>query len=422
MIHALFWGAQVFPTQFMPLLSTSIDQLAWYENTGGPNGECFGTLRGDTCFFDDNALLSGVLTNTYLHVLPTAKVYTDATTAMNYVLSNTDAQGGVPQKPAELGQGSFYMNPVVRVSQDEVEYGTLFGNSADIAIGLSYFNEVNNPALGLITASGLFRSSTTYTDGAWVPKNVGPLAGDSGDVTLLALDLYKSSGNPQYLTYAENLVNLMAAKWVVPTNGAVHQDAVNGGAGLVNILCKLYEADHNVTYFNEAKSIIDFILNNNRDTGGWFSNGTGTPTSDWNTVRTGDAPDADTTLLTQAAAASAILQFAYVDLNYPPTPGSVNLQTSIALTTTSTGYSETLTVTNKGTAVAPSVLVSSATLGAAAGTTLPALLGDLQSNQSASVTLTFPASAGADDTPTAERVAGTYSGGTFGGTLRTTLP
>jgi hypothetical protein len=187
-------------------------------------------------------------------------------------------------------------------------------------------------------------------------------------------------------------------------------------------LCQLYEADHNVTYFNEAQSIIDFILNNNRDTAGYFSNGTGTPTSDWNTVRTGEPPDADTTLLTQAAAASAVLEFAYIDLYYPPTPGSVNLLTTMALTTTSTGYSETLTVTNKGTAVVPNVLVTSATLGSAAGATLPALLGDLLPNQAASVTLTFPSSAGADHTATVERVAGTYSGGTFGSTLRTTLP
>jgi hypothetical protein len=421
MIHALYWGAQVFPDEFKPLLSTSVDQLAWYQKQS-TYGTCFATLRNATCFFDDNALLSGVLMNTYLHVMPTAEVYNDASTAMNFVLSNTDAQGGIPQTPADLGEGKFYMNPVVRVGQDEVDYGTTFNDSADIAIGVNYFNEVNDPALGLITKSGLFRSGTQYVDGTWVPNNTGPLAGDSGDVSLLALDLYRSSGNPQYLAYAENLVNLMAAKWVVPTNGAVNQNAVNGGAALVNILCQLYETDHNVTYFNEAKSIIDFILNNNRDTAGYFSNGTGTPTSDWNTVRTGQPPDADTTLLTQAAAASAILEFAYVDINYPPTPGSVNLLTSMALTATSTGYSETLTVTNKGTAVAQTVLVTSATLGSAAGTSLPALLGDLQPNQAASVTLIFPSSAGSANFFTVERVAGTYSGGTFGGSLRTTLP
>ena len=109
-------------------------------------------------------------------------------------------------------------------------------------------------------------------------------------------------------------------------------------------------------------------------------------------------------------------------LQVVPSMGSVDLQISMALTTTGIGYTETLTVTNKGTAVAPTVQVTSATLGSAAGTTLPALLGDLQPNQAASVTLTFAASAGMAGLSTAERVAGTYSGGTFGGTLRTTLP
>ncbi len=422
LIRAFYWGAQVFPTQFTPLLANSINQLGWNEYQSA-HGECFGTTANATCFFDDNAQLAGTLMDVYLHVLPTAQVYTDSNVALNYVLSNTDAQGGIPQTPATLGQGNFYMNPVVESGQTDVNYGTVFANSSDVAIGLNYFNEVNNPALGLINQGGLFIGGTTYEGGGqWLPNKVGPLAGESANVSLLALALYRNTGNPQYLQYAENLVNLMAAKWVVPTNGAVNQDAVNGGYALVNTLCQLYETDHNVTYFNDAKSIIDFILNNNRDTAGYFSNGTTTSTSDWNTVRTGQPPDADTTLLTQSAAAAAILEFAYVDLNYPPTPGSVNLQTSVALTTTGAGYSETLTVTNKGTAVAPSVLVTSTTLGAAAGATLPALLGDLQSNQSASVTLTFPASAGAPHAPAAERVAGTYSGGTFGATLRTTLP
>jgi uncharacterized protein len=94
----------------------------------------------------------------------------------------------------------------------------------------------------------------------------------------------------------------------------------------------------------------------------------------------------------------------------------------MTLSKTSTGFAESLTVTNEGSAVAPTVLVTSATLGSATGATLPALLGDLQPNQAASVTLTFPASAGASGLSTIERVAGTYSGGTFGGSLRTTLP
>jgi hypothetical protein len=422
LIRALYWGAQIFPDEFTPVLSNAVDQLGWNEYQSA-HGECFGTTANATCFFDDNAQLAGTLMDVYLHVLPTAQVYADSSTALNYVLSNTDAQGGIPQIPANLGQGNFYMNPVVNSGQTEVNYGTVFTNSSDVAIGVNYFNEVNNPALGLINKGGLFIGGTTYEgNGQWLPNNAGPLAGESANVSLLAMALYRNTGNPQYLQYAENLVNLMAAKWVVPTNGAVNQNAVNGGYALVNVLCQMYETDHNVTYFNEAKSIVDFILNNNRDTAGYFSNGTGTPTSNWNTVRTGQPPDADTTLLTQSAAAAAILEFAYVDLNYPPTPGSVNLVTTMALTETSTGYSETLTVTNKGTAVAPTVLVTSATLGSATGAALPALLGDLRSNQSASVTLSFPASAGMSHFSTTEHVAGTYGGGTFGGTLRTTLP
>ncbi len=421
MIRALYWGAQVNPADFKPLLSNSVNQLGWNEYQSA-YGECFGTTANATCFFDDNAQLAGTLMDVYLHVLPTAQVYTDSSVALNYVLSNTDAQGGIPQTPAGLGMGNFYMNPVVESGQTEVNYGTVFNNSADVTIGLNYFNEVNNPALGLISKSGLFIGGTTYEgNGKWLPNNVGPLAGESVNVSLLALALYRNTGNSQYLKYAENLTNLVAATWIA-SNGGVSQDAVNGGYAIVNLLCQVYEMDHNATYFDEAKSIIDFLLNNNRDTAGYFSNGTSGAASDWNQIRTGHAPDATTTLLTQSAAAAAILEFAYIDMNYPPTPGSIDLQTSMAVATTGTGYTETLTVTNKGTAVAPTVLVTSATLGSAAGSTLPALLGDLQPNASASVTLTFPASAGMANFSTAERVAGTYSGGTFGATLRTTLP
>ncbi len=109
-------------------------------------------------------------------------------------------------------------------------------------------------------------------------------------------------------------------------------------------------------------------------------------------------------------------------LNAPPTPGSIDLQTSMALTATGTGYSATLKVTNMGAGVAQNVTVTSATLGSAAGTTLPVVVGDLQSNQSVSVTLTFPASAGAPNSRAVGQIAGVYSGGNFGGTMRTILP
>ena len=421
LIRAFYWGAQVFPTQFAPLLANSINQLGWneYQST---YGECFGTTANATCFFDDNAQLDGTLMDIYLHVQPTPQVLTYSNTALHYVLSNTDAQGGIPQTPAGLGQGNFYINPVVESGQTDVNYGTVFNNPSDVTVGLNYFNEVNNPALGLINKGGLFIGGTTYDGGGqWTPNNVGPLAGESVNVALLALALYRNTGNVQYLRYAENLTNLVATKWIA-SNGGVSQDAVNGGYAIVNVLCQVYIADHNATYFNDAQKIIDFLLNSNRDTGGWFANGTSGTASDWNQVRTGEPPDADTTILTQSAAAAAILEFAYVQLNYPPTPGSVVLQTTVALAATQSGYTETITVTNAGTAVAQSVLITSATIGSATGTTVPALLGDLQANQSNSVTLNFTDAAGAAHAPAVGHVAGTYSGGTFGGSQRLTLP
>jgi hypothetical protein len=95
LIRAFCWGAQVFPTEFTPLLSNSINQLAWNEYQSALE-ECFGTTANATCFFDDNGQLAGTLMDAYLHVLPTAQVYADSSVALNYVLSNTDAQGGIP--------------------------------------------------------------------------------------------------------------------------------------------------------------------------------------------------------------------------------------------------------------------------------------------------------------------------------------
>ena len=68
------------------------------------------------------------------------------------------------------------------------------------------------------------------------------------------------------------------------------------------------------------------------------------------------------------------------------------------------------------------VQLTTATLGDASGATLPALLGNIQIGQSASVLLTFPSSAGADGAGAVEKLAGTYTGGTFGGSFRAVLP
>jgi len=102
--------------------------------------------------------------------------------------------------------------------------------------------------------------------------------------------------------------------------------------------------------------------------------------------------------------------------------GSVTLATSGSLSATAGGYQLVVTVTNNGNATAPNVQLTSATLGSASGATIPASLGDIAAGSSASVTLTFPSSAGAHGATVVERLAGTYTGGSFGGSLRAVLP
>jgi len=102
--------------------------------------------------------------------------------------------------------------------------------------------------------------------------------------------------------------------------------------------------------------------------------------------------------------------------------GTVTITTTGALSKVGGQYQLVVTVKNSGNVTAPGVQLTQATLGTATGATIPASLGDIASGASASVTLTFPSSAGADGATVAERLSGTYAGGTFGGSFRATLP
>ncbi len=104
-------------------------------------------------------------------------------------------------------------------------------------------------------------------------------------------------------------------------------------------------------------------------------------------------------------------------------PGTVQVVTTAALSQFGDGtYGATVTVRNNGTRTAQNVTLTSATLGSAAGMAIPQSLGDLQPGASVSATLVFPGSAGAPGATVVERYLGSYTGGTFGGSLRTMLP
>jgi len=103
--------------------------------------------------------------------------------------------------------------------------------------------------------------------------------------------------------------------------------------------------------------------------------------------------------------------------------GTQQLITTAVLSKIAGGYQAVVTVKNNGTGTAQNVTLTTAALGSAAGAALPASLGNIShGGGSASVTLTFPASAGVSGAPVVEKLTGSYTGGTFGGSFRATLP
>jgi hypothetical protein len=127
-------------------------------------------------------------------------------------------------------------------------------------------------------------------------------------------------------------------------------------------------------------------------------------------------------ITSSTTAANAYKTYTIATASVPIFVGTVTITTTGALSKIAGGYQMVVTVKNTGNATAPNVQLTQATLGAVTGAPIPASLGDIVSGGSASVTLTFPSSAGADGAGAVEKLSGTYDGGTFGGSFRATLP
>lgn len=102
---------------------------------------------------------------------------------------------------------------------------------------------------------------------------------------------------------------------------------------------------------------------------------------------------------------------------------TVQLLTTAAVSQLSNGsYQAVVTVQNTGSSAALAVTLTNMSVGSASALPLPASLGTIEVGAAASTTLTVPGSAGAPGSAVVERFAGTYTGGTFGGSVRAQLP
>ena len=87
------------------------------------------------------------------------------------------------------------------------------------------------------------------------------------------------------------------------------------------------------------------------------------------------------------------------------------------------GYTAMVKVTNTSTGNASDVTLTTGTLGSSSATSgIPNSIGSLGAGISKTVLVSFPGTAGADGAASVYKFAGTYTGGTFSGSARVTLP
>src|SRR5262249_22135483 len=82
----------------------------------------------------------------------------------------------------------------------------------------------------------------------------------------------------------------------------------------------------------------------------------------------------------------------------------------------------TVSVTNTGGSVSENTQITVARIGTTSATNLPITLGDIDPGTTKTGVLIFPGAAGLTGHPAALTVAGTYTGGSFNGASRITLP
>ncbi len=105
------------------------------------------------------------------------------------------------------------------------------------------------------------------------------------------------------------------------------------------------------------------------------------------------------------------------------TNGTVRLNAVGEITgSAASSYAVTVTVTNTGTGLAQGVLLTGVAVGGAVATPPSYPLGNIEPGASAKATVNLPGIAGADGQASVEKIIGSYTGGTFGGALRVTLP
>jgi hypothetical protein len=337
------WGAMVDPAKYQARLESYTAAIPRYYQSGGSacNGAagCYGSSTGGgQPYFDDNALLDSALTDIYQKVYPNANVLNMATTAFNYVINARDEQWTVPQVTSQLGQGLIFSMATTPTGLSGERLLEITGDSNYGYIASTYYNIFTDLNVAMMDSSTLllnqgsfFWTNAPNADGIWSITNLnggtwslekqgdpnsnvrGFRAYQTSYVIELAVKLYTDTKNAAYLQKAQAIAGNVLTHWY--TAGAGFSEiSFWGGNDSVDALMDLHDVDPDPKWLDAAQDIVNFIIDNSRDTSGYYPNGASNVGA-WNLVRTGTAAPSTVDMMSQAAAANAILRVAWCEQN-----------------------------------------------------------------------------------------------------------
>jgi hypothetical protein len=366
-----------------------------------------------------------------------------------------------PQSVTITNTGGATLNPLnIAVSADYSIYvpGTTCGVS--LAAGASCNVAVQfNPA-----ASGSANGMLTFTDNAIPPQQSVSLTGN-GTMLSTAVGLATSSASSIYgssITFTATVTvpsfpalnptgtvnfydggTLLGSQALAAGKATFNTSLLNAGS---HTLYTVYQGSPefttatsgNVTV-NITQATLTVTANNVSKTVGAVNPAfTETPSGfvgvDTSAVLSGSAAFSTTATTTSAAGtypikvtqgtlAAANYKFTFVNGTLSVVaPPFVTITTTATVSAIFSGYKAVITVTNNGNIAANNVTLTTAILGTAGGTPLPQNIGTLAAGASNTITVTFPeASVGPPGLGVPEKYEGTYTGGSFGASIRTVI-
>ena len=317
-LRALRWGSRVNPGKYARPFRDYVYAVYRYKGTAlGRQG--YAVLPGSSeLFFDDNAVMLVEMALAQSEI-PDPPILADAVMAYDFCNLARDAQWGIPQIPAQLGKGMFYSMAISPVAHGAALLYRLTGKPEYLSAAKGYYEALRDPVRLLRdTTTELFNQYTFHVDGRWsysasvngsIQDGRGFRAYQSTYVIRLALELHRATGDARYLREAESMTNACLKRSYTPGKGLA-ENAFWGGNDLSEVLEALYESTKNPAWHETARDIVGRLIAYGKDRSGWYPSDENDARGDWNVDRRAFVPGA-TTIMGQAAAASAILQVAW---------------------------------------------------------------------------------------------------------------